>query len=198
MHLTAADRTRITGSYQVVREPERPDVAAQSDPGVIATVSTMLSEIEAGGLDAVRSYAERLDGWTGGPDFEITPAQVEQLTAPLPADLKAALDAGAERTYRFAGMQRAHLHDFSEEVVPGVVCGQKYVPVGNVGAYLPAGRFPLLASAFMTVGVARAAGVPNIVCATPPSRGGQPLELAGDLDLDGRSQLCRGGHQAGR
>ena len=71
-------------------------------------------------------------------------------------------------------MQRAHLHDFDEEVVPGVVCGQKYVPVGNVGAYLPAGRFPLLASAFMTVGVARAAGVPNIVCATPPSAAAAP------------------------
>jgi hypothetical protein len=87
MHLTAADRTRITGSYTVVREPDRPDVAAQSDPTVIATVSTMLSDIEAGGLEAVRSYAERLDGWTGGLDFEISPAQVEELTAPLPADL---------------------------------------------------------------------------------------------------------------
>ena len=174
MHLTAADRSRITGAYTVVREPDRPDVAAQSDPAVITTVSAMLSDIESGGLQAVRAYAERLDGWTGGLDFEITAEQVEQLTAPLPTDLKAALDAGAERTYRFASMQRAHLHDFAEEVVPGVVCGQKYVPVGNVGAYLPAGRFPLLASAFMTVGVARAAGVPNIVCATPPSRGGRP------------------------
>ena len=92
MHLTSADRRRITGSYTVVREPDRPDVAAQSDPTVITTVSTMLSDIEAGGLDAVRSYAERLDGWTGGLDFEISADQVETLTAPLPADLKAALD----------------------------------------------------------------------------------------------------------
>lgn len=174
MHLTPSDRARITGSYAVVREPGRPDVAAQSDPQVVQTVSAMLSEIEAGGLAAVRSYAERLDGWAGGDDFEITPEQVEQLTAPLPTDLTAALDAGAERTRRFANMQRAHLHDFEDEVVPGVVCGQKYIPVQNVGAYLPAGRFPLLASAFMTVGVARAAGVPNIVCATPPSLGGRP------------------------
>lgn len=174
MHLTVADRARITGSYTVVREPDRPDVAAQSAPEVISTVSQMLSDIEAGGLDAVRTYAERLDGWTGGSDFEISPEQVEELTAPLPADLKAALDAGAQRTHRFASMQRAHLQDFEDEVVPGVVCGQKYVPVGNVGAYLPAGRFPLLASAFMTVGVARAAGVPNIVCATPPSRDSRP------------------------
>ncbi len=172
MHLTPHDRNRISGSFTVVREPDRPDVAAQSDPKVIETVSAMLSDIEQNGLPAVRRYAERLDGWAGGDDFEIHADQIEALTAPLPADLKQALDAGAERTRRFASMQRAHLHDFAEEVVPGVICGQKYVPVSNVGAYLPAGRFPLLASAFMTVGVARAAGVPNIVSCTPPSKNG--------------------------
>jgi sulfopropanediol 3-dehydrogenase len=141
---------------------------------VSSIVSEMLSTIERGGLDEVRRYAERLDGWTGGTDFEITPEQIEELTAALPTDLCAALDAGALRTRRFAAMQRAHLHDFEDEVVPGVVCGQKYVPVSKVGAYLPAGRFPLLASAFMTVGVARAAGVPDIVAATPPSLQGRP------------------------
>jgi sulfopropanediol 3-dehydrogenase len=172
MHLTAADKRRISGTFSVVREPARPDVAAQSDPGVIATVSTMLSDIEQNGRAAVRRYAEQLDGWTGGEDFEIPADQIAALTAPLPQDLRDALDAGAERTRRFAGMQRAHLQDFEDEVIPGVVCGQKYVPVNNVGAYLPAGRFPLLASAFMTIGVARAAGVPNIVSATPPSHQG--------------------------
>jgi sulfopropanediol 3-dehydrogenase len=174
MHLTAADRLRISGSYSVVRAPDRPDVAAQSDPAVIATVSQMLLEIERDGLAAVRRYAERLDGWTGGEDFEITPERVDALTADLPADLREALDTGAERTRRFAGMQRAHLQDFEDEVVPGVVCGQRYVPVDTVGAYLPAGRFPLLASAFMTVGVARAAGVPNVLSTTPPALNGRP------------------------
>jgi sulfopropanediol 3-dehydrogenase len=172
MHLTPADKRRISGTFSVVREPARPDVAAQSDPTVISTVSAMLSDIEQNGRAAVRRYAEQLDGWTGGEDFEIPADQIGALTAPLPQDLREALDAGAERTHRFATMQRAHLHDFEEEVIPGVVCGQRYVPVSNVGAYLPAGRFPLLASAFMTIGVARAAGVPNIVSATPPSHRG--------------------------
>ncbi len=172
MHLTDADKARVSGTFTVVREPARADVAAQSDPTVIATVSAMLSDIEQHGRAAVRRYAEQLDGWTGGDDFEIPADQVARLTDGLPHDLRDALDAGAERTRRFATMQRAHLTDFEDEVVPGVVCGQKYVPVGNVGAYLPAGRFPLLASAFMTVGVARAAGVPNVVSATPPSNQG--------------------------
>ena len=141
---------------------------------MIATVSEMLSEIERDGLAAVSRYAERLDGWRGGPDFEVSPQEIDALTAELPEGLRQALDAGAERTRRFARMQREHLHDFEAEVIPGVVCGQKYVPVNTVGAYLPAGRFPLLASAFMTVGVARAAGVPNVLSCTPPSRDGQP------------------------
>jgi sulfopropanediol 3-dehydrogenase len=173
MHLTPADARRITGSYSVVRAPERLDVAAQSDPTVIETVSGMLSEIERDGLAAVRRYAEKLDGWTGGEDFEVAEDTIGALTDALPLDLREALDAGAERTRLFAELQRAHLVDFEDEVIPGVVCGQRYVPVGNVGAYLPAGRFPLLASAFMTVGVARAAGVPNVVSCTPPSLRGQ-------------------------
>jgi sulfopropanediol 3-dehydrogenase len=174
MHLNPADRALLGGTVTTVREPDRPDVPAQADPEVSRTVSTMLSDIEREGLSAVRRYAERLDGWTGGDDFEVTADQVATLTADLPADLRSALDAGAERTRRFAEMQRARLTDFEEEVIPGVVCGQKYIPVNQVGAYLPAGRFPLLASAFMTVGVARAAGVPNVVSCTPPSRQGQP------------------------
>ncbi len=172
MHLTARDKIQITGTFTAVREPGRADVAAQSNPEVIQTVSTMLLDIEQHGRPAVRRYAEQLDGWTGGEDFEIQQDAIGALTDELPEELRAALDAGAERTYRFAQMQRAHLHDFEDEVIPGVVCGQKYIPVNNVGAYLPAGRFPLLASAFMTIGVARAAGVPNIVSATPPSKNG--------------------------
>src|SRR5690349_9152745 len=143
MHLTPADARRITGSYSVVRQPDRPDVAAQSDPKVIETVSAMLLEIERDGLAAVRRYAERLDGWTGGEDFEVPESTWGPLTDALPQDLRASLDAGAQRTRRFAEMQRSHLVDFEDEVIPGVVCGQRYVPIGSVGAYLPAGRFPL-------------------------------------------------------
>jgi len=166
-----ADKRAVAGHFTVIKEPAGPDLPAQRDPGVAATVSEMLSTIESGGLDAVRKYAEKLDGFTGS-SLEVTDAEFEAAARELPADLRKALDAGAERTRRFAEMQRARLVDFEDEVIPGVVCGQRYVPVSNVGAYLPAGRFPLLASAFMTVGVAKVAGVPNIVSCTPPSRDG--------------------------
>lgn len=172
MHLNEQDKAKIPGSLTVIKEPPGEDVAEQNNPKVVETVSAMLSDIESGGMDTVLRYARDLDGFEG--DVEVSQAEIRRAVDELPADLREALDQGAERTRRFAEMQRARLVDFEDEVIPGVVCGQKYVPVSNVGAYLPAGRFPLLASAFMTVGVAGAAGVPNIVSCTPPSLNGRP------------------------
>ena len=173
MHLNLEDKARLGGGVTVVKEPPGPDRPAQRDPEVSATVSAMLLDIERRGLDAVRHYAEQLDRWSGD-SFEVGSAQLRGAGDGLPADLREALDAGAERTRRFAAMQRERLVDFEDEVIPGVVCGQRYVPVQTVGAYLPAGRFPLLASAFMTVGVASVAGVPNVISCTPPSLNGAP------------------------
>jgi sulfopropanediol 3-dehydrogenase len=167
------DKDRITGGFSVIKEPPGPDIPGQQDPAVVARVSEMLADIEKGGMEAVRRYAYELDGFEGD-SFLVTADQVEQLVADLPADLREALDAGAKRTRAFAEMQRSQLTNFEVEVLPGVICGHRYVPVETVGAYLPAGRFPLLASAFMTVGVARAAGVENVICCTPPGRDSRP------------------------
>ncbi|MFD4668701.1 histidinol dehydrogenase [Lentzea sp. NPDC058450] len=173
MHLSTVDTARLGGGLVVVKEPAGSGDPVRRDPEVVATVSGMLSRIEREGLDAVLRYAAELDGYEGR-SLEVPAVELARAADHLPAGVREALDAGAERTRRFAGMQRARLVDFEDEVVPGVVCGQRFVPVDNVGAYLPAGRFPLLASAFMTVGVARVAGVRNIVSATPPSLNGRP------------------------
>ena len=171
MHSSELDRHQIPGTFKAIKEPARPGLPAQRDPQVAGRVSQMLSDIERDGMDAVLRYAAELDGFRG-TSLEVSERDIERAADELPRDLREALDAGAERTRRFAQMQRARLVDFEDELIPGVVCGQKHIPVQNVGAYLPAGRFPLLASAFMTVGVARVAGVPNVVSCTPPSKGG--------------------------
>jgi sulfopropanediol 3-dehydrogenase len=174
MHLSADDKSRIrSGSVAVVKEPEEDRVDEVRDPAVVAKVSEMLRDIERDGMDAVLRYARELDGYQSS-GLEIPEAELEKSGERIPAEVRAALETGAERTRRFARMQRDRLQDFEEEVLPGVVCGQRFVPVQNVGAYLPAGRFPLLASAFMTVGVADVAGVPSIVSCTPPSLAGEP------------------------
>ncbi len=132
----------------------------------------MLLEIERRGLDAVRKYSQKLDNYDG--DLEVTAEALASSGRSLPNDLREAIELGSERTRAFAAESRRHLTDFSFETAPGVTCGVKYVPIGHVGAYLPAGRFPLTASAFMSVGVAKAAGVPHVSAATPPQPDGKP------------------------
>ena len=174
MHLNDEDKSRIrSGAVTVIKEPDAGRVDEVRDPAVVAKVSEMLSTIERDGMDGVLRYARELDHYEGS-GLEIPEAELEKSGEQLPAAIREALETGADRTQRFARMQRERLVDFEEEIVPGLVCGQRFVPVQNVGAYLPAGRFPLLASAFMTVGVAHVAGVPSIVSCTPPSLNGEP------------------------
>ncbi|WP_053849453.1 histidinol dehydrogenase [Streptomyces sp. NRRL B-24085] len=172
MKLSHRFTTDFANRFTLLKAPAVDAPPAQRDPEVIETVSRMLSDIERHGVDAIRRYARSLDGQPDGA-VELDAAQVARSGDRLPKELRAAIELGAERTQRFAGLQRAHLSDFEEEIAPGLVVGQRYVPVGAVGAYLPAGRFPLTASAFMTVGVAKAAGVPTVVGCTPPQPDGR-------------------------
>jgi sulfopropanediol 3-dehydrogenase len=158
----------IKGAYECMKKPDIGGVPAQRLPEVVDTVSEMLSAIEEGGMDRVLDYSRSLDGWAGS-DIEVDSENLRRTGDSLPKGLREALEAGAERTQRFAKLQLEHLTDFEAEVLPGVFAGQKYVPVPRVGAYLPAGRFPILASAFMTVGVAKAAGVPTVIACSPPT-----------------------------
>ena len=171
MKLSARFVSENASRFVQLKAPGLDSPEAQRDPAVAATVSTMLREIEAGGLDAVRRYAVSLDG-DSSRDFEVDAGALARAGDALSLELRAAIELGSERTQQFARLQREHLSDFEAELVPGLVTGQRYVPVGSVGAYLPAGRFPLTASAFMTVGVAKVAGVPSVVGCTPPQPGG--------------------------
>ena len=177
MQLTERDSAHIRGHFTALKTPAIGGVPAQRLPEVIDTVSAMLGDIEKNGMDAVVKYSRQLDGWSG-QSLEVSRDDLSRTGDSLPAELREALMASAERTRLFAVEQREHLTDFETELLPGVLTGQKYVPVARVGAYLPAGRFPILASAFMTVGVAKAAGVGSVVACTPPSgSGGHPAVL---------------------
>lgn len=172
MQFSPALLDSLSGRYSVVKAPARSGPPAQRDPAVIATVSDMLSDIGKNGLDAIRRYAEKLDNFSG--EFELDARTIAASGDQLKPELRAAIELGAERTKLFAQATRSHLSDFETELVPGLVVGQRYVPVQRVGAYLPAGRFPLTASAFMTVNVAKVAGVPTVLACTPPQPDGGP------------------------
>ncbi len=173
MRFTPAVLDTLDGRFVQVKTPARSGPAAQRDPKVMATVSEMLSTIERDGLDAILRYARQLDGFTG-TELELDTTAIATSGDRLDPALREAIELGAQRTKAFAQQQRAHLTDFETELAPGVVTGQRYVPLQRVGAYLPAGRFPLTASAFMTVNVAKVAGVDSVIACTPPQPDGGP------------------------
>lgn len=177
MQIMERDKAHIRGNFITLKSPAVGGVPAQRMPEVIQTVSAMLGDIEKNGIDAVIKYSQELDGWSG-QSIEVSRDDLARVGDSLSPELREALIASSERTRLFAVEQREHLSDFETEILPGVFTGQKYLPVSRVGAYLPAGRFPILASAFMTVGVAKAAGVQTVVACTPPSgSGGHPAVL---------------------
>jgi sulfopropanediol 3-dehydrogenase len=165
----ANEGNRLESPRYLKRPREEP--VKGSPPEVRERVSEMLSRIENGGMDAVRAYSRELDGWDP-PDFRVSEEEIERATGSVDPELREAIEFGRDNTRRFAEMQRETLVDFEREVAPGVVAGQRQVPVGSVGAYQPAGRVPLLASPFMTVAVPKVAGVGRVIACVPPRREG--------------------------
>ena len=153
----------------LVKAPAQPP-APSRDPAVAARVSEMLLRIERDGMDAVRALSAELDDWSP-PSFAVTPGDVAAAAEQCGDDLRRAIAFAQEQIEGFAVRQRATLVDFEAETLPGVVLGQRQVPVRRVGAYIPAGRVPMLATAFMTVLVAKVAGVAEVIACSPP-RGG--------------------------
>jgi sulfopropanediol 3-dehydrogenase len=163
----------IEGKYRVLKAPDVSEPKSRSAPVVAEKVSAMLTDIEQRGLAAVLEYAREFDGWEQ-PDFEVSTDECKRAGDRLPESLRIALETGVDHTRAFAEAQRAQLKDFEVELTPGLRCGHRYIPVQRVGAYLPAGRLPILTSAAMTIGVAKAAGVPRVVACTPPQNGTDP------------------------
>jgi sulfopropanediol 3-dehydrogenase len=142
------------------------------DPAIVERVSAMLLEIDRHGTDAVRRYSQELDDWA--PErFRATRAQLDAARDAVGPAVREHLALGVERVRAFAQLQLGTAADAEREVAPGLIVGHRKVPVGRVGAYLPAGHRPLMASAFMTVLVPKVAGVDTVLACTPP-RGGGP------------------------
>jgi sulfopropanediol 3-dehydrogenase len=132
-------------------------------------VEEMLVEIERRGEDAVREYAARLDHWTG--DIVMAPEAIARRVRDIPDDVKRDIEFATERVRRFALAQRASVSEFSTEVHPGVMAGQRLIPVNVAGCYVPTGRYAHIASAYMAIATAKAAGVPTVVACSTPYRG---------------------------
>lgn len=133
-------------------------------------VTTMLAEIGAKGEDAVRAYAKQLDKWVG--DIVVTRAEIDRRSAEVPAQVRRDIDFAIKQVSDFALAQRDSMREFSVGLHPGVTAGQRVLPVNVAGCYAPAGRYAHIASAYMGVATAKAAGVKTIIACSGPFRGG--------------------------
>ncbi len=159
------------------------------------TVRIMLARLKSGGTDAARDYALRLDGWRA--EIRVPSQQRAAAARGLPDSLRAAIDYAHDNIRRFAEAQRATAQDMEVELRPGLVAGQRQIPVHAAGCYVPGGRYAHIASALMTIATARAAGVGHVTaCAPPRGSHGIAPEVLYAMHLAGADEiLCLGGVQ---
>ena len=161
-----------------------------------ATVQRMLAEIQTGGEEVVRRYARDFDGWTG--EVVLGEAAFAKAEKTLSAGVKDDIRYARDRVSGFAQLQRDSLHEFESELRPGLVAGQKLIPVGTAGCYVPGGRYAHAASAVMSVGTAKVAGVKNVVATSPAHKdaGVNPAILYAMKLCGADTVLALGGVQA--
>ena len=162
------------------------------------TVSEILLAVEREGDAAIRRYSERFDGWSPR-SFKVDQAAIAEAERSVPDELKQHIEFAQRQVRQFAELQRATLTDFEQETLPGVVLGQRHIPVRAVGSYSPGGRYPMLASSIMTVVTPRVAGVARTVAAAPAVRGGDgiyPAQLFAMASSGADEILALGGAQA--
>jgi len=142
----------------------------ENDPDTARYVAEMLAHLRARGMDAVREYSEKLDGWSPA-GFELTPAQIAEAIAQCPGQLIRDTEFCQGNVRRFAEAQLRTLQPLELESRPGVWLGHRHIPVRNVGSYVPGGRYPMFGSAQMSIIPAKVAGVESVVACTPPVKG---------------------------
>ncbi len=168
----------------------------ERDREVRDTVEKILADVSARGDAAVRELSVRFDGWDR-ESFRLTDAEIERCMHSLkPQDLDDI--AFAQTQVRgFAEIQRASMQDVEVETLPGVVLGHKHIPVNAAGCYVPGGKYPLLASAHMSVITAKVAGVKRVVTCAPPFAGGPAPAIVAAQHMAGADEIyCLGGIQA--
>ena len=143
---------------------------ADDDAKTRAIVESTLKQIETGGDAAVRELSEKFDNYSP-TTFRLTKADIADLIAQLTPRELADIKFAQEQVRNFARAQRGSMLDIEVETLPGVILGHKNIPVQSVGCYVPGGKFPMVASAHMSVATASVAGVPRIIASTPPFQG---------------------------
>jgi len=172
------------------------ETKAESSLQVRQTVEGILTDIGARGEAAVRDYSTQFDKWAP-PSFRLSKDEIEQCVSALPSQTIEDIRFAQTQIRNFALAQRAALKDVEVQTLPGVMLGHKNIPVNSVGCYVPGGRYPMVASAHMSVVTAKAAGVKRIIATAPPFGGKPHPAIVAAMHLGGADEIYAiGGVQA--
>ncbi|MER7878129.1 histidinol dehydrogenase [Streptomyces solisilvae] len=167
-----------------------------SRPEIVDTVAEVIADVRQNGDTAVRRWSQKFDGWSP-ESFRLGPDRIASVVSSVPGTVLDDLRFVQRQVRGFAQAQRDSLTDFEVETLPGVFLGQRNIPISAAGAYVPGGRYPLTASAHMTVLTAKVAGVGRVAATTPPDRGAPPPVSIAAMHLAGADEIyVMGGVQA--
>lgn len=170
--------------------------SAELDAQVRQTVESILADVETRGDKAVREYSQKFDKWSP-PSFRLSEQEIKDIVASVDPSTLDDIRFAQEQIRHFAQVQRDSMHDVTVETLPGVTLGHKHIPVNSVGCYVPGGKYPMVASAHMSIVTAKVAGVPRIVACVPPTNGKAHPETVAAMALAGADEIhILGGVQA--
>ena len=169
---------------------------AEDDAKVRGVVEATLADIEVRGDAAVRDLSQKFDGYAP-ESFRLTLSEIDAAMSKVSTRDMEDIKFAQTQIRNFAEAQRASMTDIEVETMPGVILGHKNIPVQSVGCYVPGGKFPMVASAHMSVLTANVAGVPRIIASAPPMNGAPHPAIVAAMHLGGAHEiLCLGGIQA--
>ncbi|MDX1516723.1 MAG: histidinol dehydrogenase [Woeseiaceae bacterium] len=181
---------------KVIKSGISADAAAEFDAKVKTTVEGILADIGKRGDDAVRELSDKFDRWSP-ESFRLSDDDIEAAVSRLPQQTIDDIRFAQAQIRKFAEIQKAALRDVEEETFPGVILGHKNIPVGSVGCYVPGGKYPMVASAHMSVLTAKVAGVKRVIACAPPHGGGPNDAIVTAMHFAGADEIyCLGGVQA--
>jgi len=181
---------------QVLKEGISSKTSSEDKARVKATVETILADIEQRGDTAVCELSEKFDNWSPA-NFRLSDVQIQDCIDSLPSSVIDDISFAQTQIRNFAQAQLDSLNDIEIETVPGVILGHKNIPVSSVGCYVPGGKFPMVASAHMSILTAKVAGVKRVIACTPPTQGNLPAATIAAMSMAGADAIyVLGGIQA--
>ncbi|HDM8236385.1 histidinol dehydrogenase [Vibrio campbellii] len=172
------------------------EASASNDAKVRQIVENILADIESKGDSAVRELSEKSDNWSP-EQFRLSEEQIQACVDALDESTRHDIEFAQQQVRNFAQIQRDSMKDVEVETMPGVVLGHKNIPVNSVGCYIPGGKYPLVASAHMSVLTAKVAGVKRVIACAPPFNGQPNVAIVAAMAMAGADEIyCFGGVQA--